>query len=65
MLIIKVDEKETIEKALKRYKRKFDKSQVVKQLRERKQFTKKSIRKREQLKKAIYVQDKFGSPEND
>lgn len=60
MLIIKVEERETIEKALKRYKRKFDKAQIVKQLRERKQFTKKSVKNREKLKKAIYVQDKFG-----
>lgn len=60
MLIIKVEEKETIEKALKRYKRKFDKAKIVKQLRDRKQFTKKSVKNREKLNKAIYVQQKFG-----
>ena len=42
MLIIKVEERETIEKALKRYKKKFDKAKVVKQLRDRKHFTKKA-----------------------
>lgn len=60
MLIIKVDEKETIEKALKRYKRKFDKVKIVRELRERKHFKKKSVKKRENLNKAIYIQQKFG-----
>lgn len=53
MLIIKVDEKETIEKALKRYKRKFEKTKILKELRERKNFTKKSVKNRENLNKAI------------
>ena len=63
MLIIKIEEKETIEKALKKLKRKFDKTKVVKELRERKYFTKKSVKKREQKKKAIYIQQKFKSEE--
>jgi len=61
MLIIKIDEKETIEKALKKYKKKFEKTKVLKQLRDRKHFKKKSIKNRENLNKAIYVQQKFGS----
>lgn len=65
MIIIKIDERESIDKALKRYKRKFDKTKVVKQLRARKEFTKKSIKRREEIKKAIYVQQKFGNEEND
>lgn len=60
MLIIKVEERETIEKALKKYKRKFDKAKIVRQLRDRKHFTKKSVKNREKLNKAIYVQQKFG-----
>lgn len=63
MLIIKIEEKDTIEKALKRLKRKFDKTKVVKELRERKYFTKKSVRKREQKKKAIYIEQKFKTEE--
>ncbi len=61
MLIIKVDEKETIEKALKRYKRKFEKTKILKELRERKNFTKKSVKNRENLNKAIYVYQKFNN----
>ena len=60
MLIIKVEERETIEKALKRYKRKFEKVRIVKELRDRKHFTKKSVKNRENLNKAIYIQQKFG-----
>jgi len=63
MLIIKIEEKDTIEKALKRLKRKFDKTKVVKELRERKYFTKKSVKKREQKKKAIYIEQKFKTEE--
>lgn len=63
MLIIKVNEKEGIEKALKRLKRKFDKTKVVKELRRRKEFTKPSIERREEIKKAIYVAKKYGDKE--
>lgn len=63
MLIIKIEEKDTLEKALKRYKKKFDKVKILKELRDRKTFKKKSVKKRENLKKAIYIQKKFGSEE--
>ena len=53
MLIIKV---ENIDKAIKTLKKKFEKTKVVSQLRERKFFTKKSVKRREQIKKAIYLQ---------
>ena len=64
MLVIKIDEKETIEKALKRYKRKFEKTKVLKELRERKTFTKKPVKNREKLNKEIYVYQKFNSSED-
>lgn len=63
MLIIKVNEKEGIEKSLKRLKKKFDKTKVVKELRRRKEFTKPSIKRREEIKKAIYVAKKYGDKE--
>jgi small subunit ribosomal protein S21 len=63
MLIIEVNEKQPIEKALKKYKRKFDKIKILRELRNRKEFTKKSVNKREKLKKAIYLQKKFGNNE--
>lgn len=63
MLIIKVNEKEGIEKALKRLKKKFDKTKVVKELRRRKEFTKPSVKRREEIKKAIYITKKYGDKE--
>jgi len=56
MIIIPVKEGENIERALKRFKRKFEKTGVIKELRDRQKFTKPSITKREQWKKAVYVQ---------
>ncbi len=56
MIIIPVKEGESIDRALKKYKRKFEKTGVVKELRVRQKFTKPSIIKREQKLKAIYVQ---------
>jgi len=56
MLIVQVKEGESIEKALKEYKKKFEKTGVVKELRERQKFTKPSVVKREEKIKAIYKQ---------
>ncbi len=56
MLIIPGKEGENIDRALKRFKRKFDKTGTMRQLRSRQQFVKKSVRKREQLQKAQYIQ---------
>jgi small subunit ribosomal protein S21 len=56
MLIVQVKEGDTIEKALKKYKKKFEKTGVVKQLRARQKFTKPSVRRREEIIKAIYKQ---------
>jgi small subunit ribosomal protein S21 len=44
------------ERALKKFKRKFEKTGVVKELRSRQAFSKPSVDRREQVKKAIYVQ---------
>ena len=56
MIIIPVKEGENIDKALKKYKRKFEKTGVVKELRERQKYTKPSIKRREEKLKAIYIQ---------
>lgn len=56
MIIINVKEGESLDRALRRFKRKFDKTGVVKQLRARQAFQKKSVAKRVQRKKAIYKQ---------
>lgn len=56
MLIIPVKEGENIERALKKFKKKFERTGTVKQLRSRQQFTKPSVLRREEIKKAIYKQ---------
>ena len=56
MIIVPVKEGENIDRALKKLKRKFEKTGVIKELRERQKFTKPSIVKREQKMHAIYVQ---------
>ena len=58
MLIIPVKDGENIDRALKRFKRKFDRTKTMKKLRERKQFNKPSIINRQQKMKAVYVQRK-------
>lgn len=55
MLIIPVKEGENIERALKKFKKKFDRTGVMKELRGRKQFVKPSVKNRQQKLKAIYV----------
>ena len=56
MLIIPITDGESIDKALKRYKRKFDRTGVVRELRDRQHFTKASVRRRAQIQKAQYIQ---------
>ncbi|MBR9832619.1 30S ribosomal protein S21 [Acidiluteibacter ferrifornacis] len=56
MIIVPVKEGENIERALKKFKKKFDKTGVVKELRERQQFDKPSVINRQQKLKAIYKQ---------
>ena len=56
MIVVPVKEGENIEKALKKFKRKFEKTGVVKALRRRQQFDKPSVIKREKMQHAIYVQ---------
>ena len=58
MLIIPVKDGENIDRALKRFKRKFTRTKTMKQLRDRKQYNKPSIVKRQQMIKAKYVQRK-------
>lgn len=56
MIIVPVKEGENIERALKKFKRKFEKTGVVKELRVRQAYRKPSEERREEVKKAIYVQ---------
>ena len=56
MVIIPVKDGENIDRALKRFKRKFDKTGGMRQLRSRKQFTKPSVKNRVKIQHAQYVQ---------
>ena len=56
MIIVPIKEGENIERALKKFKRKFEKTGVVKELRRRQAFEKPSIANRKQKLHAAYVQ---------
>ena len=56
MIIVQVKDGENIERALKKLKRKFEKTGVVKELRARQQYDKPSVLKRLKMEHAIYVQ---------
>jgi small subunit ribosomal protein S21 len=56
MLVIEVKKGESLDKALKRYKYKVIKTKQLEQVRNKQVFVKKSVKKRDQLKKAKYIQ---------
>ena len=63
MLIVKLEKGKKIDQALKELKGKVIKTKLKKELREREQFTKKSVKKREAKQKAIYKQRKQNEEE--
>ena len=56
MIIVNVKEGESLDRALKRFKKKFEKTGVLRELRSRQAYEKKSVSRRIQVKKAIYKQ---------
>ena len=56
MIVVQVKDGENIERALKKFKRKFEKTGVVKELRSRQQFDKPSVKRRIAKEHPIYVQ---------
>ena len=56
MIIVQVKEGELIERGLKKFKRKFEKTGIVKELRRRQAFQKPSVTNRKKMMKAVYVQ---------
>ncbi|WP_194774917.1 30S ribosomal protein S21 [Pararhodonellum marinum] len=56
MIVVNIKENESIEKALKRFKKKFDKTGAIRELRERQHFVKPSVRRRHQVIRAAYKQ---------
>ena len=63
MIVMKVQEGENIERALKKFKRKYERTGVLKELRRRQYFTKPSIAKREAMQHAIYVEHTYRQEE--
>lgn len=60
MLIIDVKDGESIDRALKKYKRKFERSGTLRELRRRKHFTKPSVSRRQEVLKASYKERMYG-----
>ena len=56
MLVIDARESESIDRALKKFKKKFEKAGLLRELRERQTFTKKSVKRRSQILRAAYTQ---------
>ncbi|MBQ6086859.1 MAG: 30S ribosomal protein S21 [Bacteroidales bacterium] len=56
MIIVPIKEGENIERALKKFKRKFEKTGAIREMRARKTFEKPSVIKRMAHEKAVYVQ---------
>lgn len=56
MIVVPVKEGENIERALKKFKRKYERTGIVKRLRARQQFEKPSVINRKKMMKAVYVQ---------
>jgi small subunit ribosomal protein S21 len=56
MLIVQIKEGDTLEKALKKFKKKFEKTGILRELRNRQFYTKPSVRKKEILKRAKFRQ---------
>jgi len=65
MIIIPVKEGENIERALKKFKRKFEKTGTIKELRARQAFMKPSIKRRQEMLKAEYIQQMQSRLENE
>lgn len=64
MLIIEIKNGETIDKALRRYKRKSRDTKIIRELRDRKQFTKPSVKRRHERLKAVYKEQRARSLES-
>ena len=61
MIIINVKDEESIDRALRRYKRKHRDVGIMKELRKRKEFVKPSVKRRNEVLNAAYRQEKFAN----
>lgn len=55
MIIVPVKEGENIERALKKFKRKSERTGIIKEVRKRREFEKPSVARRIKMQHAIYV----------
>ncbi len=61
MLIINIKDNESIDRALKRYKKKFERTGRMRELRARTAFQKPSVNRRQQILRAIYKEKTYGN----
>jgi small subunit ribosomal protein S21 len=54
MIVVNIKENESLDKALKRFKKKFEKAGVLRELRSRTYFEKPSVRRRSEIIRAAY-----------
>lgn len=64
MIIVQIKENESVDRALKRFKKKFERTGVLKELRRRTFFQKPSVTARKMKQKAIYKQATYGNESN-
>ncbi len=64
MILVPIKDGENIDRALKKLKRKFEKTGVVRELRDRQKFTKPSVVARERRLKAVYIQKMVSDAES-
>ena len=53
MIVVEIKDGETLDKALRRYKKKFEKTRILKEVRRRAYYTKPSVENRERVKRAV------------
>ena len=61
MIIIDVTKFGSIDQALKVYKNKTNKIGTVRELRDRQEFVKPSVKRRAEIQNAVYIQKKFNN----
>ncbi|MEY5046844.1 MAG: hypothetical protein RLZZ175_203 [Bacteroidota bacterium] len=61
MIVINIKENESIDKALKRFKKKFERTKVLRTLRSKTAFEKKSVTRRFEVLNAKYVEATYGT----
>jgi len=59
MLVVEV-KNDNVEKAIRKLRKKVIQTKQLKNLKERKEYTKKSVKRRNEMQKASYIQKKYG-----